>query len=241
MKRMTNLLASFQSAYIADVCAVLILLVCAFVGAKKGFVKCFFGFIATLVALVLAITLASTLVNLLPSLFGAEGTLAEKLETTFLKWKGFDTDVSAEGIAVALENVSLPGFMKDSIIKSVGEANDLAPGTTLAALAAPVAAQFLGLVISGIVIFIVAKLLFCIIEKILTKIVRSWSLMSAVNSLLGFAVGFLKAAVIICGILALLSISPIEGITPFFDETLFLKYLYHDNPLTKLWGLFIKV
>ena len=237
---MTCLLASFKAAYIADIVCAVMLLVSALVGAKKGFVKCFFGLISTLVALVLAFALASTAVGLFPSLFGGGGSLAGKFEGTFLKWSGFDMDVSAGGIEAALESVSLPGFVKDVIVKNVGEVNDLAPGTTLAAVVAPVAAQFVGLLICGLVIFIVAKLLLFLVERILTKIVNSWSVASAVNGLLGFAVGLLKAAILICGILAILALIPSEGIVSFFDETLFLKYLYNDNPLTKILGLFIK-
>ena len=229
---MTCLLASFKAAYVADIVCAVMLLVSALVGAKKGFVKCFFGLISTLVALVLAFALASTAVGLFPSLFGAEGSLAGKFEGPFLKWSGFDMDVSAGGIEAALESVSLPGFVKDVIVKNVGEVNNLAPGTTLAAVVAPVAAQFVGLLLCGLVIFIV--------ERILTKIVNSWSVASAVNGLLGFAVGLLKAAILICGILAILALIPSEGIVSFFDETLFLKYLYNDNPLTKILGLFIK-
>ena len=237
---MTCLMASFQAAYVADIVCALLLLVSAFIGAKKGFVKCFFGLISTLVALILAFALASTVAGWLSSVFGAEGALAGKLEEVFLKWNGFDTDVSAGGIAAALENVSLPGFIKDVIVENVGEVNDLAPGTTLAAVAAPVASQFIGLLVSGIAVFIVAKLLLFIVEKILTKVVNSWSVASAVNGLLGFAVGFLKTAIAVCAVLAVLSLIPAEGIGNFFENTLFLKYLYNDNPLTKLLGLFIK-
>ena len=40
---MANLLASFQAGYIADLVCAAILIICAFAGLKKGFVKSFFG------------------------------------------------------------------------------------------------------------------------------------------------------------------------------------------------------
>lgn len=236
---MDCLLASFNTAYIADIACALLLLVGAAIGAKKGFVKCFFGLISTLVALILAFVLASTVAGMLSSVFGAEGSLTGKLEEVFLGWNGFDADVSAGGIAAALENVSLPGFIKDAIADNLGEINDLAPGTTLAAAAAPVVSRFIGLLISGIAVFIVAKLLLFIVEKILTKIVNSWSVAAALNGLLGFAVGFLKSAILVCAVLAVLALIPSEGMISFFDETLFLKFIYNDNPLTKLLGVLI--
>ena len=231
---MFNLLA-FQAAYALDIACALILIIWAFIGAKKGFVKCFFGLVSTLIALVLAITLASTVSGWLDSAFGMTGFFSGKFENTFLKINGFDV-----GIASALENVNLPGFLKDLILKNLGEVNNLPAGTTLASQVAPVASQFVGLLISGLVIFIVARLLLLIVEKILSSIVRSWSVAAALNGILGFVVGALKALIVICAVLALLSLIPSDGLVSFFDKTIVLKYLFNENPLTKLLGLFIK-
>lgn len=236
---MFNLLA-FQAAYALDIACALILIIWAFIGAKKGFVKCFFGLVSTLIALVLAITLASTVLGWLDSAFGMTGFFSGKFENTFLKINGFDADISSGGIASALENVNLPGFLKDLILKNLGEVNNLPAGTTLASQVAPVAAQFVGLLISGLVIFIVARLLLLIVEKILSSIVRSWSVAAALNGILGFVVGALKALIVICAVLALLSLIPSDGLVSFFDKTIVLKYLFNENPFTKLLGLFIK-
>ena len=208
---MFNLLA-FQAAYALDIACALILIIWAFIGAKKGFVKCFFGLVSTLIALVLAITLASTVSGWLDSAFGMTGFFSGKF----------------------------PGFLKDLILKNLGEVNNLPAGTTLASQVAPVAAQFVGLLISGLVIFIVARLLLLIVEKILSSIVRSWSVAAALNGILGFVVGALKALIVICAVLALLSLIPSDGLVSFFDKTIVLKYLFNENPLTKLLGLFIK-
>ena len=232
---MFNLLA-FQAAYALDIACALILIIWAFIGAKKGFVKCFFGLVSTLIALVLAITLSGWL----DSAFGMTGFFSGKFENTFLKINGFDADISSVGIASALENVNLPGFLKDLILKNLGEVNNLPAGTTLASQVAPVASQFVGLLISGLVIFIVARLLLLIVEKILSSIVRSWSVAAALNGILGFVVGALKALIVICAVLALLSLIPSDGLVSFFDKTIVLKYLFNENPLTKLLGLFIK-
>lgn len=236
---MINVLASFQTAYCADIVCAVILLVSAFVAAKKGFVKCFFGFISTLVALILAIALASVVLGLFDSLFGMTESFSGKFEGWFLKRKGFDADISGSGLAEALENVALPGFLKDVVLDKVSQINDFPAGTTLASQVAPVAAQYLGLLISAVAIFIVAKLVLFIIERILTKIVQSWSVASALNGLLGFVVGALKALIFICVVLAIVSLIPSEGLVSFFDKTLVVKYLYHDNPLPKIWAAFV--
>ena len=224
---MFNLLA-FQAAYALDIACVLIFVVWALIGAKKGFVKCFFGLVSTLIALVLAITLASTVSGWLDSAFGMTEFFSGKFENTFLKINGFDADISSVGIASALENVRLPGFIKDLILKNLGEVNNLPAGTTLASQVAPV------------VIFIVSRLLLLIVEKILSSVVRSWSVAAALNGILGFAVGAVKALIVVCAVLAILSLIPSEGIVSFFDKTVVLKYLFNNNPLTKLLGLFIE-
>lgn len=116
---MANLLASFQAGYIAD-------LVCAahinhlrFRGPQKGFVKSFFGLVSTLAALILAFALASTVLGWIDSAFGMTEFFRGKFETSFLKIKGFDTDISATGINAALESVNLPGFIKDVLAKKL--------------------------------------------------------------------------------------------------------------------------
>ena len=63
---------------------------------------------------------------------------------------------------------------------------------------------------------------------------------AALNGILGFVVGALKALIVICAVLALLSLIPSDGLVSFFDKTIVLKYLFNENPLTKLLGLFIK-
>lgn len=234
-----NLLASLQAANIVEIVCALVLLIFAFAGAKKGFIRCFFGLISTLVALILAITLASSISGLLNSLFDMNGFFSRWLEKSVLTGKSFAVDISAGGIEAALADASLPGFVKDVIMKNVSEINTLEPGTTLGQVVSPVLAQFIGLLISGILIFIVSKLLLFIIQKILTKIVTSWSLASALNGFLGFLVGALKAMIFICIILAILSLIPSDGVINFIDETWVLKYLYHDNPLTKILSHFI--
>ncbi|MFQ7078668.1 MAG: CvpA family protein [Christensenellaceae bacterium] len=158
---MFNLLA-FQAAYALDIACALILIIWAFIGAKKGFVKCFFGLVSTLIALVLAITLASTVSGWLDSAFGMTGFFSGKFENTFLKINGFDADISSVGIASALENVNLPGFQRPHFEKS-RRGNNLPP------LPSQVRSlrrfSVCRLLISGLVIFIVARLLFLIVEK----------------------------------------------------------------------------
>ena len=45
---------------IVDIIGIIIVLICAFIAFKKGFVKTFFGFISTFVAIILAFTLCNT-------------------------------------------------------------------------------------------------------------------------------------------------------------------------------------
>lgn len=236
---MENLLAGFKAAYIVDIVCILWLVISSFRGAKKGFIGCLAGFFSTIVALILAFSLAPTLVRGLSSLFGETGSLTAKLERSFSSWTGFDKDISAEGLSSALEGVSLPSFIVKYVVNHFGS-DTLPAGTTLAMVIAPVVSQFVGLIVSGTIIFIVTKIVFFILVKLLTKLVRSAPAVSAVNTLFGTVVGFLKAAVIICGILELIALIPSASVSEFFGNCFLIKYIFHENPLAKLWGIFIK-
>lgn len=223
----------FKMAYVVDIVCVLLFFILAISSAKKGGIACLFGFASTIVALILAFSLASKSAGLLNDLFGLKDFLGGKIEKSLLKIKGFSVDISESGLEGALAGVSLPNFIKDFLVKELANST-VAAGTTLAREAGGAIARFVTVLIGWLVVFLLAKLLLALIGKLLTKIVRSLAIASALNTLLGVAFGLFKAFVIVCGVLAVLSVIPSAGISGFLSETFVVKYLYNDNPLMKL-------
>lgn len=223
-------LCAFKAAYIVDIVALVALVIFALKDARKGFVGCLFGFLTTLIAFILAIVLADDFIGWTGNFFGLQPKLESGIVNKLSSIKGFDIDVSVSGLKTALEGVNLPSFIADAIVSEFGDST-IPAGTTVAMLAGGKIASILVTLISGVVVFFATKLLLGLLARILNKVVSSIPLVGGVNTLLGAAVGFLKAFLLICTVLSLLSLIPSEGITNFFSKTLFVGKLMQNNPL----------
>lgn len=224
--------------YVADGVVLLGLLTFGLLAAKKGFVHCFFGFISTILSLAVAFLFMNAVINWTGGLFGLQTWFNETCVNALDNVVGFDVDISAGGIASALEG-KLPSFLITLIIDSVAD-KTLPYGTTVAM----VAGEALGGIITGFVawllLFILMKLLLKLIEKLVSSIVENLPIVGAINSLLGFAVGALEGMLVVSGVVAVLSFLPIEGLTTFFNECILVKWLYHDNPINVILSWIIK-
>ncbi len=227
-------LNAFQMAFIVDLVAVLLALLFTLKDAKKGFIYCIFGLLISIVSLVVAFFCSSTVLETTSGLFGLQETICGKIEEMLLGIAGFDADVTQEGLAAALEAANLPVFMLD-LIGDIGI--DAPAGTTLAAHFGVTIGEFVSLVLTGIILFILCKIILSIVERVFTSLVEKVSFLGAVNSILGAAVGFLKAAIFVLLVLAALSLIPSAEITAFMDETLFIGLLYHNNPISYVFSL----
>lgn len=224
--------------YVADGVVLVGILVFGLLAAKKGFVRCFFGFISTIVALAVAFLFMNAVIGWTDGLFGLQTWFNDACVGALDNVVGFDVDISAGGIAAALEG-KLPNFLITLIVDSVAD-KTLPYGTTVAM----VAGEALGGVVTGFVawlaLFIVTKLVLKLLEKLVSSIVESLPIVGAVNSLLGFVVGALEGLLIISGVVAVLSFLPIEGLTTFFNECTIVKWLYNDNPINLVLSWIIK-
>ena len=227
-------LTGFQTAYIVDIAVLVVLLIFALVDAKKGFIACIFGFIISVVAFIVSFFCASTVVDATGGLFGLQDLIAVKLTEALSSISVFQIDATQEGLTMALEEAKLPAFLMEMITKNGIQAE---AGTTLAQYIAGEVSPFVTLVVTGIVLFILCKLILSFVEKILTSLVSNIAFLGAVNSILGAFVGFVKGAFTVCLILSLLSLLTSPELTAFIDQTLFVKTFYHDNPVNLLYGL----
>lgn len=238
---MTDLLASFQIAYVADIVCALILLIFAAGGAKKGFVKCFFGLISTLVALILAITLASTVAGMASLAVRLRGILRGQIRGDVPENQGIRRGhFRRRHHRRAGKAFPCPASLKTSSPKISPKSTTSRPARRSRRWWRPSPRS------SSDCLFRASLSLSS--QRFSSSSWRKSSQKSCVRGRLhprstvcsAFAIGLLKAAFIICAILAILSLIPSEGIVSFFDKTLVLKYIYNKNPLTMLLGLFIK-
>lgn len=223
----------FHAAYIADIVFMLALVVFSLFGAKKGLIKTFFGFVSTVVAIIFAFLFASLALDWTNGLFGLEKIICDGIGNALSKIEILSIDVSAEGLSAALEGISLPMFLKEAIVEEVA-VEGVAAGTTLGMIVGKTVGEFLTLLVCGVLVFFLMKLLMKLFEGIFNKLVDNWDLTRAINTLLGALIGLIKGVLIVSLIIAGLSLIPMEWMTEFFDNTLILKELFHNNPINAI-------
>ena len=235
---MGNALNAVQAQTIVDFAVIVVVFIFSFGAAKKGFVNCLFSLIATVAAIILAFVLAKPLLGWTSGLFGLQTTLQNSCIDALSKVAGFDIDISSAGIEAALTQVNLPTFLIDAI-KDVGN-SEVPIGTTLAMIVGQTAGDLIATLISWIILFLLVKLVMKILQKILSAIVEKIPVVGALNHLLGAAVGLLQGFLVICGVVAILAVIPIDGIATFLSECTVLGWLYNNNPLYTILGWIIR-
>ena len=208
--RLWTQLNAYWLHYAVDIVALVVIFACALGGAKKGFVRCFFGFISTVAAIVLAFLLMKKMLDWTNGLFGLQAIMQRGCANAFSKIKGFDIDVSADGVSGAVSG-KLPAFLADLIIDAIGN-NNYPEGTTLAKVAGDTVGRLGATVLSWIFVFLLVKLVGVVV--------------------------FCKGLFFVCAVVAILALIPSSGITAFFNECLLTKALYNHNPLHLVLGWF---
>ena len=224
-----NICGAWQH-YTLDALVVLACLLFAIKDCKKGFVNCLFGVISSLLAIGLAMLLMNVVLDWTNGLFGLEGALERGCTNAFAKIKGFDIDVSNQGIETALTDKNIPKFLIKMVVEEFGDAT-IAAGTTIAMLVG----QSLGGLITGLicwtVLFLIVKGLLFIVRRVITGVLEQIPIVGKLNHGLGFVVGAVKAVLIFSAIIAIFSIIPSEGMSNFFNECIFVRWMYNRNPL----------
>lgn len=233
-----NLCAAEWTNYILDIIVVLLMVGFAVVCAKRGFIECFFSFVSTIGAVIIALTCAKLFMNLTGGLFGLRGLFEDKFTDTFSKLNGFDVDISSQGIKAAIEGKNLPAVLGKLIVNTFGK-EELAVGTTLGMLLGVSTAKLAATLLSGIVLFIVIKILFRLLKTIITTIVESVFFLDRLDGILGALVGLIEALLIVSLVLSVLTIIPSQAVSSYLDRSLFIGWLYNNNPLVTILGWFL--
>lgn len=229
-------LAAQSNALIVDIVAILFIFIMVSICAKKGFIDCFFGTVTTMLALVVALTFTKLCVQITGGMFGLEDLLQGKFEGTFAKINGFNADVSQSGVEAAIKEQNVPAIMARLVMKMVGNPDNIPTGTTLAMLLSEEMAALSITLICAVTLFIVIKICMKFLRGILTAIANNIKLVHGVNVLLGATIGFLEGALILCGLLAVLTVFPNEAIINFLSQSTIVSELYINNPLVSLMG-----
>lgn len=234
---MLNALLSSFAIYAVDAIVAVVVLVLAIVSARRGFVECFFGFISTILAILLAFLFMKTFVRLTGGVFGLQGVIEKGCVNALSKIKGFDVDISSQGIEQTLSG-KLPKFLINIVLENVSN-GDVPTGTTVAMRVASTLSGFAINLIAWFILFLVIKLLIKLIERFLSSIINKLPIVGSLNTILGFTVGILQGLLIISGVIAVIALFPSESTATFFNDTLLVGVLYNHNPLHAIFSLIL--
>lgn len=224
---MFDLLSSTVTApaVIVDIAAIVIILIMAIVSGVKGFMKCLIGFIGTVMSIVLALLFCKAVSSFFQNQFGWLSSLSDFFCERFSSLDAFNVPISD---ASELTDMNVPAFIVSVVIEAFSS-SPIPEGATAAELIAPVLAQYLLNIISFAIIFLLIKLICFILNKTLGEVVRGIPLVRSVNALLGFLVGAVEAVLLICAVLAVISLIPADGLNDFIATTTIVHFFYENN------------
>ena len=230
-------LLSAWTYYAVDFIALAVVLVFAVVNARRGFVDCLFGFISTLVAILFAFLLMKTFVRITGGVFGLQGLIERGCTSALLKLKGFDLDISAQGITETLSG-KIPKFLINIVVENIAK-GDAPAGTTVASVVAQTISGYAINLIAWILLFFLAKLIIHFLQRFLSVLVKKLPIVGSVNTLLGLAVGILEGVLIVSIVVAVFGLFPSLALAEFFNGAFVIKVIYNHNPLLLVLKLFL--
>ena len=206
--------------------------------AKRGFIDCFFDFVSTGIALIASLLFTKLLLTITGGLFGLQDVIAGGLTQSFAKIKGFDIPVSADGFETAVSQKNFAAILANLAVKWFAK-EQLAADTTIAMLLGDVTAGLLCLLLTAIFLFAVTKLLLLLLRETLETIIDRITLLDAVNTVIGAALGFLQGLLIVSVILAILALIPSAAISNYLSRCPVSGWLFNNNPLVWFLGLLL--
>jgi uncharacterized membrane protein required for colicin V production len=235
------LAVELKTTYIADLVFLIFVIIFMLVYARKGFINVFFSFISSVIAVIVAVLFAARLQTVSGGLFGFEGACGGWIGNGLSKITPFDMDISAEGIEAQISALALPAFIKEAVLAEiVAIAPEVASGTLLGQYVGVVLSQYLVLFICGAALFFGVKLVMLILRKAFTALAERIGFFRKINRLGGLLVGFVTSVIIVCALLAVVALIPNETLHAFFEETIILRELYHNNPVHLLLASFVQ-
>ena len=219
-----------------DLIGILIVLICAFVAYKRGFVKTFFGFISTFVAIALAFALCDTGVQIIKDNTDIDEWLESTL-TTALKPSSDEEEIKSDETKQDSEENNMENALKDlpeNIKKFFGleEYKENAKNTVIEN-----SKEIILKILSWVIIYLAVRIILFVICLVCNGIM-SIPFLKQINNLTGLILGLILGLFRIYVILAIISfVITIVPITPVVDAikaSMIIGFMYENNLLVSL-------
>ena len=237
---------------VVSICLIVFFVIFMLIGYIKGFLGILLSVCKGLASIIISYFLAKPFGELLYKM-GLGNLIGGKLETTFtnatpLANEIITSETQNEVFSNALTELNIPEFLHKIITNLIGKGN-ITEGETLGHYIAHAVAMLACTVISFVILVIALKVILFIFRKIFSGISKM-PVFGQLNRILGLAVNFLYAWLIISAIfwaVALIStfIPEVgEFVTNIFklneEPMTIAKWLYEHNLATMLYEYFVK-
>ncbi|MBQ9795600.1 MAG: CvpA family protein [Clostridia bacterium] len=232
---------------IIDVAIILVVIISAILGLKKGLLKSVLSIFSWGVCLIVAIFTAKYVANWINGLYDFAGLLGNKISNGLTKSNEFfstsiNTFANKEEIIANLPS-STNGLLKQ-LIKSIFSTSsvDMTSSETIGTFVGDCLGNICMVIISGLLIFIILKIVVAILSKLFDNLEKT-KVIGGLNKLLGLVLGLLRAGLIIVAInVVLVGLSLVPAVnkltTPLIkDNTHIEKVIY--NKTDQLFGKYV--
>ncbi len=209
---------------IVDLIIVGILVLCVFLGYKRGLTGSLLKIVTFLLALIIAFILFKPVSNFIINNTKLDENLESSIKSMFLEVEENDT------------SSNMPTAMTDYINKVIEDAADDAKTAVVETAARDVAISIINLGVV-IVVYIIARIILIFVKGI-ASLITKLPVIKQFDKLGGIIFGLLKALVIIYVILAIISfVSPVitdSGVIDAINQSFIGKGMYNNNLLLEI-------
>lgn len=209
---------------IVDLIIVGILVLCIFLGYKRGLTGSLLKIVTFLLALIIAFILFKPVSNFIINNTKLDENLESSIKSMFLEVEENDT------------SSNMPTAMTDYINKVIEDAADDAKTAVVETAARDVAISIINLGVV-IVVYIIARIILIFVKGI-ASLITKLPVIKQFDKLGGIIFGLLKALVIIYVILAIISfVSPVitdSGVIDAINQSFIGKGMYNNNILLEI-------
>ena len=209
---------------IVDLIIVGILVLCVFLGYKRGLTGSLLKIVTFILALIIAFILFKPVSNFIINNTELDENLESSIKSMFLEVEENDT------------NSNMPTAMTDYINKVIEGAADDAKTAVVETAARDVAISIINLGVV-IVVYIIARIILIFVKGI-ASLITKLPVIKQFDKLGGIIFGLLKALVIIYVILAIISfVSPVitdSGVIDAINQSFIGKGMYNNNILLEI-------
>lgn len=219
---------------VADFIILAFLLIFAVYGLIRGFLKQIMGLLSTVAAFVCAYLFCDKLANLLMERTSAGTSIAEWIQGFFDE--NWNVEKSVSELSAFITSQNWPTFLSEAVIKAV---ESLGSATVnFAEVAGTTIAKYILVSVSFMAISLVCKLVFILVEKLLSFIVNHTPIKIA-DKILGVALGVAKGYLIVSLVLfviGLFSFEPMKDFKAVLDESVISDFFMKYNVFAWLLG-----